>query len=181
MSVDGTSLWSEIRAGALSFSEPMPNADHLAFVTLVQLDGDICLSIDSRALALEPNALQELLDGHIERVRAELTERLAAVRSRIRWGSAGFGALPTIVSATYVNWRDDSVARWIELIPDLTSGLVATALDYGLVVGLGLATSFVARLVLRRQFRKFVRPALTPEEAEHQREKVAMTRVSDPS
>jgi hypothetical protein len=80
-------LIREFLSGGVVVVDRLPGSEEIGFRTLVQPDGDVCLSINRLAFALAPEEFHAQLADHQRHVTAVLT----GLRARLRRLMSGFG------------------------------------------------------------------------------------------
>ncbi|MFO7566789.1 MAG: hypothetical protein R6X02_29370 [Enhygromyxa sp.] len=82
-------LLEEFLTGGIVVVDRLPDREEIGFRTLIQPDGDVCLSINRLALALPPAEFREQLSRHHRHVQ----EALVAIEARIRRLSQAAGVV----------------------------------------------------------------------------------------
>ncbi len=141
----------ELANGGVVLTYPLaalPGIDHeddaqVAFRTLVQLDGDICLSVHARALASP--GFEAAYTLHRSRVHKALQRRAIKVRRSVRgigWAAGLLGGGLTLTSGTGA-----------ELVDRIAPVAYAELLELAVAIAVGFALSGLGRLLVRRLLR----------------------------
>jgi hypothetical protein len=153
MAQEWVSVLGELASGGMvvvdRFEDDQPD-DHsgeeqIAFRTLVQLDGDMCLSIHAEALA-RPD-FGEALARHTEHVRAVLGDELDRLRSFAATAIWRGRVLGIVVGAGSGNW----LGKLEVLLLDVSVAVVMTATAVVGAVLFGAIGRAGVRMLLRRR------------------------------
>jgi len=140
--------------GGFVFADPLPGPrPSFAFVTLVQLDGDVCLSINARALTLPD--LDARLANHLARVHATLHARLARTRALIRHGGLALGMTLGLGLALYETLAEpDALSPWTQWFIEILGEQAAMQLSVAVAGALALLMSSLTRVAIRWALRR---------------------------